>query len=102
MHARRVVLTPGDIRLTLTAGYGPGRGIFDTVKARPKISLAAATGLLDAVAAAGGNPDRLLRTFGLERPALANPDGFIASSTFALLLERAARETGDDCFGLHF
>ena len=73
-----------------------------TVKSKPMISLTVATGLVDAIAAAGGNPDRVLRALGLERSVLANPDGFIACSTFAHLLEAAAQETADDCFGLHF
>ena len=66
------------------------------------ISLAAATGLLDAITAAGGTPDRVLSKLGLERSIFANPDGFIASTTFARLLEVSAEETGDECFGLHF
>src|SRR4051812_46421151 len=66
------------------------------------ISLAAATGLVDAIAAAGGDPGRVLRALGLERSMLAKRDEFIASSTFARLLEAAAQETGDECFGLHF
>ena len=72
------------------------------MKSRPMISLAAATGLLDAIAAAGGTPDRVLHQLGLERSVLANSDGFIASSTFARLLQVAAEETADECFGLHF
>ena len=72
------------------------------MKSRPMISLAAATGLLDAIAAAGGTPDRVLSKLGLERSIFANPDGFIASTTFARLLEVSAEETGDECFGLHF
>jgi AraC-like DNA-binding protein len=66
------------------------------------ISLAAATGLMDAIAAAGGNSARVLRTVGLDRSVLAKRDEFIPSSIFARLLEAAAQETGDDCFGLHF
>ena len=66
------------------------------------ISLAAATGLTDAIAAAGGNAARVLRAVGLDRSVLAKRDEFIASSIFARLLEAAAQETGDDCFGLHF
>src|SRR6185369_6125199 len=73
-----------------------------TVKSKPMISLSAATGLLDSIAAAGGTPHRVLRALGLDRSVIANPDGYIASSTFARLLEAAARETADDCFGLHF
>ena len=72
------------------------------MKSRSMISLAAATGLLDAIAAAGGTPDRVLSKLGLERSIFANPDGFIASTTFARLLEVSAEETGDECFGLHF
>ena len=71
------------------------------MSAVPIISVAAATGLLDAVAAAGGNPDQLLSTLGLKRSIFAKPDGFIASSSFTRILEEAARATGDDCFGLH-
>jgi AraC-like DNA-binding protein len=66
------------------------------------ISVAAMTGLLETIAAARGNPDQILRTLGLERSAFRNPEGFIASSTFARILDEAARETADDCFGLHF
>jgi len=72
------------------------------MKSRSMISLAAATGLLDAIAAAGGTPDRVLSKLGLERSIFANPDGFIASTTFARLLEVSAEETGDEYFGLHF
>jgi len=60
------------------------------------------TGLLEAITAAGGNPDHVLRTIGLDRSAFSNPEGFVASSSFAQLLEEAARATADDCFGLHF
>jgi AraC-like DNA-binding protein len=66
------------------------------------ISLAAATGLVDAIEAAGCPPDRLLRPLGLTRSTLADPHGFIPSSDFAQLLEDAARATGDESFGLHF
>jgi AraC-like DNA-binding protein len=66
------------------------------------ISLAAATGLLEAIKAAGGDPDQILRVLGLERSAFKNSEGFIASSMFARILEEAARATTDDCFGLHF
>jgi AraC-like DNA-binding protein len=66
------------------------------------ISVAAMTGLLDAIAAAGADPNQILRTLGLERSAFENSEGFIASSIFARILEEAARATADDCFGLHF
>ena len=69
---------------------------------RPMISVAATTGLIEAMANAGATPDRVLRAVELDRAVLSNPEGFIPCSTFARLLEEAARATGDSCFGLHF
>ncbi len=68
----------------------------------PVISLAAATGLLPAIEAAGGNPDDILGPLGLSRTTLSSTHGFMPSADFARVLEEAARVTGDDCFGLHF
>jgi len=75
---------------------------FEAVHPTPMISVAATTGLLQAIAAAGGNSDHILRVLGLERSAFRNSEGFIASSIFAHILEEAARATADNCFGLHF
>jgi len=72
------------------------------VNTAPMVSVAAATGLLDRIVAAGGDPDRILHEAGLQRSLLAKPDGFIATTAFAGVLTEAARATGDDCFGLHF
>jgi AraC-like DNA-binding protein len=69
---------------------------------RPMISVAAMTGLLEAITAAGKDPDLILCEVGLDRSVLKNPEGFVASSVFTRLLEEASRQTGDDCFGLHF
>jgi AraC-like DNA-binding protein len=69
---------------------------------KPMISVAAMTGLLEAIRDAGADPDQVLRTFELEPSVLANVDGFIPCSVFARILEEAARATGDECFGLHF
>jgi AraC-like DNA-binding protein len=69
---------------------------------RPMISVAATTGLLEAITKAGGNPGQILHTLGLDRAVLSNSEGFIASSIVARILEEAARVTGDACFGLHF
>jgi AraC-like DNA-binding protein len=66
------------------------------------ISLTAATGLIDAIAAGGGDPDAVLSSLGLTRQAISNPMGVIPSSDFARLLEAAALGTHDACFGLHF
>jgi AraC-like DNA-binding protein len=68
---------------------------------RPMISLAAATGLVEAIEAAGGDPDEVLRSFGLDRSTVSDSHGFIPSEDFARILEEASRTTGDDCFGLH-
>ncbi|HTN69838.1 MAG TPA: AraC family transcriptional regulator [Methylomirabilota bacterium] len=70
--------------------------------AKPMISVAAATGLLEAISAAGANADEILQGLGLSRSVFSQPEGFIPSSSFAQLLEEAARSTGDNCFGLHF
>jgi AraC-like DNA-binding protein len=72
-----------------------------TASARPMISLAAATGLFEAITARGGDPDQVLRKFGIDRSAFSEPEGFISSSIFAGILEEAAQATADDCFGLH-
>jgi AraC-like DNA-binding protein len=66
------------------------------------ISVAATTGLLEAIGSAGANPDQVLRAVPLDRAVLSKADGFIPCSLFARLLEEAARATGDPCFGLHF
>jgi AraC-like DNA-binding protein len=72
------------------------------VHVKPTISVAATTGLLEMIAARGADPERILNGLRLERAALKNSEGFIASSTFARMLEEAARATGDERFGLHF
>ncbi len=66
------------------------------------MSVAAATGLLEAIKAAGGNPDQILTTLGLDRAVFSRAEGSIACSVFARVLEEAARATADPCFGLHF
>jgi AraC-like DNA-binding protein len=68
----------------------------------PAISITATTGLLEAIAAAGGNPDRILLRLGLHRADFIKREGFIPSAVFARLLDEASRATTDDCFGLHF
>ena len=69
---------------------------------RPMISVAATTGLLEAIGSAGANPDQILHAVELDRVALSDPEDFIPCSLFARILEEAARATGDPCFGLHF
>jgi AraC-like DNA-binding protein len=68
----------------------------------PMISVAAMTGWLETISAAGKNPDPILSALGLDRSVLGNPEAFVPCAIFARLLEEAARQTGDDDFGLHF
>jgi AraC-like DNA-binding protein len=69
---------------------------------KPKISLAATIGLVDAMKAAGGDPGQILGSLELDPSIFSNAEGFIPTSTFTRILEAAARRTGDDFFGLHF
>ena len=82
-------------------GHSQERPRSQAVSARPMISVAAATGLLEAIAARGRDPDQILRKFGIDRSAFSDPEGFIPSSIFGGVLEEAAEATADDCFGLH-
>ncbi|HKA34503.1 MAG TPA: AraC family transcriptional regulator [Candidatus Binatia bacterium] len=68
----------------------------------PRISVTAAAGLIEILDAARVDADALLRSAGLDRDALKNPDGYIPCAAFARLLEESARATKDECFGLHF
>ena len=45
------------------------------MRTRPMISLTAATGLIDAIAAGGGDPDAVLSSVGLTRRAVSSPGG---------------------------
>src|SRR5262245_3283019 len=72
------------------------------MRKEPVISLTAAAGLLEAIKSAGENPDHVLEAVGLDSALFSQPEGSIAVSLFARILEEAARSTGDLCFGLHF
>ena len=69
---------------------------------KPMISVAATAGLLDLIAARGGNSDQILQALGTDRSVFSDFDGFIPSFIMIRILEEAALATGDDCFGLHF
>jgi len=60
-----------------------------------------AAGVLDAVAKQGGSIARVLAAAGLTAEELADPDGLLDVEQVMALFEAGARETGDDCFGLH-
>lgn len=67
----------------------------------PRVRAAGAHGVLEAVAAAGGNPERALEAAGLRASDLADPDRFVDLEKVATLFAAAAKESGDDGFGLH-
>ena len=94
-------MTFGDTTLTLGSVSIPHRKT-GPMRAKPLISLTAATGLIDAIARGGGHPDLTLRTVGLDRSVISQQEGFIPCAVFAQLLEAAAEDTQDPCFGLHF
>ncbi len=60
-----------------------------------------AAGVLAAVAAANGSPERALATAGLTADDLADVDRMVETERIARLFEAAAHETGDTSFGLH-
>lgn len=72
------------------------------MRAKPLTSVSNAAGLIEAIRAGGADPDRVLRSRGLDRAMLSARDGFIASADFAAILDEAAHATGDEAFGLHF
>ena len=67
-----------------------------------RIRIGAATGLLDVVAAGGGDVARVLAATGLAESDFADPERMIASERLLALFAAAASELGDDDFGLHF
>jgi AraC-like DNA-binding protein len=60
-----------------------------------------AAGVLEAVAARGGSPARVLRAAGLTPVDLADADRFLDLERIVRLQEAAARESADPAFGLH-
>ncbi|HEY1374542.1 MAG TPA: AraC family transcriptional regulator [Candidatus Binatia bacterium] len=71
----------------------------------PLISLAVSVtppGLLDFIAAAGADPDKILASVRLDRQTFSDREGFIPVAVHAEILEKAAKSTGDACFGLHW
>jgi AraC-like DNA-binding protein len=68
----------------------------------PMMSMSAAAGLIEAIKAAGANPDDVLGASAVDKAVFSKPDSFIRVSAFARILEEAARASSDACFGLHF
>src|SRR5262252_8858720 len=96
--ARAAVLTFRDTPLTLGTAQRGTRSVLS----RPRISLTAAIGLIDAIKVRNADPDEVLRSVGLDRRAVSDPQRSIASRDFTRLLNAAARATANDCFGLRF
>ncbi len=67
----------------------------------PKIVAAAGSGILAALERAGVPPAPLLDQAGLTPEVFLDPSNRILLRRFVRLLELAAQETGDPCFGLH-
>jgi AraC-like DNA-binding protein len=66
-----------------------------------RIRAGAALGILEGVSARAASPERVLAAAGLTAPELADPDRMLELERVLRLTEAAARETGDDTFGLH-
>ncbi len=58
--------------------------------------------LAQAVSSMGGNPDRVLEALAMGEQRLLDPGARLPLSLAAEAWERAAAETGDEVFGLHF
>jgi AraC-like DNA-binding protein len=67
----------------------------------PTASVWAVLGILDAVAARGPVRSALARVAGLDAEALRRPDDRLPARRVVALLDAAARQAGDDFFGLH-
>ena len=67
-----------------------------------RIRAGSALGVLEAVSARGVGIDRVLVAADLAPAELSDPDRMVDLTRIMRLLEAAARETGDDAFGLHF
>ena len=71
---------------------------------RPQLMISSTVtiGLLKAIDDTGANSDEILRNLDIDRADVSRPEGFVACSSFARLLESVAVETGDATFGLRF
>ena len=66
-----------------------------------KVRAEAPARLLELMAARGGSPERVLAAAGISAADLADLDRPIEIETVMRLVDAAAHEMGDDCFGLH-
>jgi AraC-like DNA-binding protein len=78
------------------------RGIAAAPATTPRILASAANGVVDAIAALGADPDRVLGAAAIRAAELADPMRELTLARYCALFEAAARQTRDDNFGLHF
>ncbi len=69
---------------------------------RPMISSSVTIGLVEVIKDAGIDPKKFLASLDLDPAVFSRAEGFIPCSSFARVLERAAKLTGECAFGLHF
>ncbi|MET0808003.1 MAG: AraC family transcriptional regulator [Pseudoxanthomonas sp.] len=62
----------------------------------------AATGLIEFIRIGGGNAERILGSSGISPEKLSNTSLSIDLKQYCMVFEEAARQTGDDNFGLHY
>lgn len=67
-----------------------------------KILAGAAFGIGPFIAAQGGDPEKIFEISGLDPSAVQNARASLDLATYVGMLENAARETGQDNFGLHY
>lgn len=68
----------------------------------PRILASAANGVVDAIAALGADPDRVLGAASLRADDLQDPMRDLTLAKYCGLFEAAAQQTRDGNFGLHF
>ena len=70
--------------------------------AEPYVLASAASGVIDMIAANGGDADRVLGRAGIDPAALESPFNELNLRQYCGMFEEAARQTGYDNFGLRF
>lgn len=77
----------------------PGYG---TLRVQHNILAAAASGVADFITGQGGRPDAVFASVGVEEKALGQPNVALDLRAYVAMMEVAARDTGNDNFGLLF
>ena len=77
----------------------PGHG---TPGVQHNILAAAASGVADFITRQGGHPDDVFTSVGVEEKALGQPNVALDLRAYVAMMEVAARDTGNDNFGLLF